>query len=82
MFVFLFTLFKMFVACFYDLLKVWGQLNADHLFMIGVGFVTAFIVAYASVIWFLRFLNQSTLASFAYYRFVLAAVSDYFFYGI
>lgn len=72
----------MFVACFYDLLKVWGQLNADHLFMIGVGFVTAFIVAYASVIWFLRFLNQSTLASFAYYRFVLAAVSYYFFYGI
>lgn len=71
----------MFVACFYDLLKVWNQLGTDHLTMLAVGFVTAFVVAYASVVWFLRFLNRSTLASFAYYRLVLAAVSYYFFYG-
>ena len=43
--------------------------------MIAIGFVTAFVVAYISVLWFLKFLNKSTLASFAYYRFVVAVVA-------
>ena len=49
--------------------------------MIAVGFVVSFIVAYFSVIWFLRFLHKSTLASFAYYRLVLAGFSYYYFFG-
>lgn len=69
----------MFVACVYDLAKIWSKLGSSDLLMIAVGFVTAFVVAYGSIIWFLRFLNSSTLASFAYYRFVLAAVSFWYF---
>ena len=65
----------MFVACIYDLLKSLSFLTSDDLIMIAIGFVVAFITAYVSVLWFLRFLNKSTLASFAYYRFVVAFVS-------
>ncbi len=67
------------VACVYDLLKSWSHLNASDLDMIAIGFVVAFVVAYGSIIWFLKFLNRSTLASFAYYRFVVAAVSAWYF---
>ncbi len=65
----------MIVACFYDLLKSLSYLSGNDLVMIAIGFVTAFVVAYVSVLWFLKFLNKSTLASFAYYRFVVALVS-------
>ena len=65
----------MIVACFHDLLKSLSYLSGNDLVMIAIGFVTAFIVAYVSVLWFLKFLNKSTLASFAYYRFVVALVS-------
>lgn len=67
------------VACLYDLLKVWDKLNMADLQMFAIGFFVAFIVAYISVVWFIKFLNKSTLASFAYYRFVLAAISYYYF---
>lgn len=70
----------MLVACVYDLLKIFDKLNAGDMAMIAVGFVVAFVVAYASIVWFLRFLNNRTLASFAYYRFVLAAVSYWWFF--
>lgn len=65
----------MIVACFYDLLKSLSYLGGSDLAMIAIGFVTAFVVAYISVLWFLKFLNKSTLASFAYYRFVVAVVA-------
>jgi len=65
----------MFVACIYDLLKSLSNLNGNDLVMIAIGFVVAFVVAYISVLWFLKFLNKSSLASFAYYRFVIAIVS-------
>lgn len=70
----------MFVACIYDLLKSLNHLNVADLQMIMIGFVVAFIVAYLSIIWFLRFLNKSTLASFAYYRFILAVFSYWYFF--
>lgn len=70
----------MFVACMYDLLKVINHLSINDLHMIAIGFVVAFVVAYISVLWFLRFLNQSTLAAFAYYRFIIAGLSYYYFF--
>ena len=72
----------MIVACFYDLLKSLSYLSSNDLIMIAIGFVTAFIVAYVSVLWFLKFLNKSTLASFAYYRFVVALVSFLHFFEL
>lgn len=70
----------MFIACIYDLLKSLNDLNSNDLLMIAIGFVVAFIVAYISVLWFLKFLNKSTLASFAYYRFLVAIISIIYFY--
>lgn len=70
----------MIVACFYDLLKSFNDLGSGDLAMIAVGFVTAFAVAYVSVLWFLKFLNKSTLAFFAYYRFAVAAVAFIYFF--
>ncbi|CVK21177.1 MULTISPECIES: undecaprenyl-diphosphate phosphatase [Sporomusa] len=70
----------MLVACLYDLLKIWNKLSMDDIVMFAIGFFVAFITAYISIVWFLRFLNNSTLASFAYYRFVIAGVSYYYFF--
>lgn len=70
----------MIVACTYDLLKVWSKLTIGDLQMISIGFVVAFIVAYFSIVWFLRFLNKSTLSAFAYYRIILSGLSFYYFF--
>ena len=70
----------MLIAGFYDLYKIWDKLVPGDFQMIAVGFAVSFIVAYYSIIWFLRFLNSSTLASFAYYRFLIAAISYWFFF--
>ena len=69
----------MFAACLYDLYKNINILNTNDLMMIAVGFVTAFFTAWISIIWFLKFLNKSSLTSFAMYRFVLAAFSLWYF---
>ncbi len=71
----------MLIACTYDLLKSAKFLTGDDFMMIAIGFVTAFVVAYISIVWFMKFLNKSTLASFAYYRFLLAAVSWWYFFS-
>lgn len=70
----------MLIACTYDFLKVASDLSMDDLVMFAIGFVTAFVVAYASIVWFLKFLNKSSLASFAYYRFVVAVIAAWYFY--
>ncbi|QDR78791.1 undecaprenyl-diphosphate phosphatase [Sporomusa termitida] len=70
----------MLVACMYDLMKIWNQLSFEDVTMFAIGFIVAFITAYVSIVWFLRFLNNSTLASFAYYRFVVAGLSYYYFF--
>lgn len=71
----------MLAACLYDLLKIWNKLSIADLQMFAIGFVTAFVVAYISIVWFLGFLNRSSLASFAYYRFVVAAISYWYFFA-
>ena len=70
----------MFVACTYDLLKIWRYLHWSDFGIFALGFVTAAVVAYASVLWFLKFLNNSSLASFAYYRFALAVATCLYFW--
>ena len=51
----------MFVACIYDLLKNLQYLSAGDLQVLVIGFVVSFIVAYISVLWFLKFLQNSKL---------------------
>lgn len=78
-FTFIIAVPLMFVACIYDLLKNWSVLTFDNLMMLGIGFFVAFITAWISVVWFLKFLNRSSLAAFAYYRFLLAIFSFWYF---
>ena len=40
----------------------------------GVGIVVAFVVAYASIAWLLRFVATNSLKSFVYYRVALGVV--------
>lgn len=70
----------MFVACSYDLLKNIHILNTGDFQILAIGFVTAFVVAYWSVLWFLKFLHKYSLSSFAYYRVCLAAFCYWYFY--
>lgn len=79
-FTFIMAVPLMFLACFYDLLKVIGSLSMGDLGILAVGFVTAFVVAYASILWFLKFLNTSTLTGFAIYRFFVAAFALVYFW--
>lgn len=79
-FTFIMAVSLMFLACFYDLLKVIGSLSVSDLGVLAVGFVTAFVVAYASILWFLKFLNTSTLTGFAIYRFFVAAFALVYFW--
>lgn len=68
------------VACIYDLLKNLKYLNGNDLQMLAIGFVVAFIVSYFSIIWFIKFLNKSSLSSFAVYRIILAVFTICYFY--
>ena len=70
----------MFVACIYDLLKNLQYLSVGDLQVLVIGFVVSFIVAYISVLWFLKFLQNSKLTSFAVYRILLAGVTYWYFY--
>jgi undecaprenyl-diphosphatase len=70
----------MFVACIYDLLKNLQYLSSDDLTVLAIGFVVSFVVAYWSVLWFLKFLNKYDLTSFAWYRILLAIFTYFYFY--
>lgn len=69
----------MFIACIYDLLKIFKELTWSDFGLFALGFLTSFAVAYISILWFLKFLNKSTLTGFAYYRFMMAAVAFVYF---
>lgn len=79
-FTFIMAVPLMFLACLYDLFKTAGELQVGDFGILAVGFVTAFVVAYASILWFLRFLNTSTLTGFAIYRFIVALVALIYFW--
>lgn len=72
----------MFMACIYDLLKNLKDLNSGDLVILAIGFVVAFVVAYITVLWFLKFLHNSSLNAFAYYRIVLALFTFFYFYTL
>lgn len=70
----------MFAACLYDLLKNISELSVGDLYVLALGFVVSFAVAYLSIIWFIGFLNRSRLRNFAYYRIALAFITLWYFY--
>ncbi|HEX2386546.1 MAG TPA: undecaprenyl-diphosphate phosphatase [Candidatus Binatia bacterium] len=71
-FSFLIAVPVMAAATGYDLLKMNGQLSGEETAQLALGFIVAFIVALATISWFLRVLNRWTLSPFAWYRIAVA----------
>lgn len=64
----------MMAATGYELLKMNGQLSGEETAQLAVGFIVAFIVALATIRWFIRLLNRWTLIPFAWYRIAMAVL--------
>lgn len=58
----------------YDLLKHYKDFSDANLMVLGVGFVTAFIVAYLTIKLFLAFLQRFTFVAFGIYRIIFGLV--------
>lgn len=58
----------------YDLLKHYKDFTDANFLVLGVGFVTAFIVAYATIKLFLVFLQRFTFVAFGIYRILFGAI--------
>jgi undecaprenyl-diphosphatase len=50
------------------------QIDAHGWVVLAIGFVTAFVVAYATVAWFMAWVRRRGFAPFAMYRLVLGAL--------
>jgi undecaprenyl-diphosphatase len=58
----------------YDLLKHYKDFSDANLLILGVGFVTAFVVAYLTIKLFLVFLQRFTFVAFGIYRIIFGIV--------
>jgi len=58
----------------YDLLKHYKDFTDANFIILGVGFVTAFIVAYITIKLFLKFLENFTFVAFGIYRIVFGTI--------
>lgn len=52
----------------YSIVKNFHEFNGENLTVLGVGFIVAFITAYLSIKWFLKFLQRYTFVAFGIYR--------------
>ena len=59
-------------ATLYDLMKSWSHLGASDIAPFAIGFVVAFVSAYAAMRTFVAFLGRYTLRPFAWYRIAIA----------
>jgi undecaprenyl-diphosphatase len=51
-----------------------AQIDAHGWVVLAIGFVVSFIVAYASVAWFMAYVRRRGFAPFAVYRIVIGAL--------
>ena len=58
----------------YDLLKHYKDFSDANLIVLGVGFITAFIVAYLTIKLFLAFLQKFTFVAFGVYRIIFGII--------
>ena len=64
----------MVAASGYELMKYRHLLTRDMLGILGLGFVTAFVVALAVVAWFIRFVQRHEFTGFGVYRILFGAL--------
>ncbi len=58
----------------YDLLKHYQEFTDANLFILAIGFITAFIFAYITIKLFLKFLESFTFVAFGIYRIVFGTI--------
>ena len=58
----------------YDLLKHYKDFTDANLIVLGIGFITAFIVAYLTIKLFLAFLQRFTFVAFGIYRIIFGVI--------
>lgn len=73
-FSFLLAMPVMVAASGYDFLKHYKEFTDANLIALGIGFVTAFIVAYFAMKLFIRFLEHFTFVAFGIYRILFGAL--------
>ena len=73
-FSFLLALPVMCAATGYDLVKHYNDFTNMNLLVLGIGFVTSFIVAYITIKLFLKFLENFTFVFFGIYRIILGLI--------
>ena|SRR2546425_4948133 len=59
-------------ATLYDLMKSWSHLGSHEIAPFAVGFLVAFLCAWAAMRWFVTLLGRHTLRPFAWYRIIIA----------
>ncbi len=59
-------------ATLYDILKSWSKLSASDALPFAIGFMVAFLSAWAAVRWFVALLGRYSLRPFAWYRIAIA----------
>ena len=67
------------LVCLYFFIKLVKFFFLGVFGILSVVFITSFVVAYVSILWFLKFLATSTLTGFACYRFIVAFVALIYF---
>ncbi len=77
-FSFIIAIPMMIAASGYDLLKSYQYLSINDFGFFAVGFIVSFAIALLAVITFLKLLQRLKLSSFAYYRFIVAALFWFF----
>lgn len=72
-FSFLLAVPTLFAASFYDLFKLRKEIlhSTDHIMLLAIGTIAAFVSAYLVVKWFITFLQKHTLTGFGIYRILL-----------
>ncbi len=73
-FSFLLAVPTMLAATAYDILKNYQSFQLDDAQALGIGFVTAFIVALAIIRWFLDFVKRHTFIPFGIYRIIVGFI--------
>lgn len=73
-FSFLLAVPTMFAATGYDMLKTAGTFSADSFLILGVGFVTSFIVALFAMKFLLSFIRTHSFIPFGVYRIIVAGL--------
>ncbi|MCF6201721.1 MAG: undecaprenyl-diphosphate phosphatase [Hydrogenimonas sp.] len=73
-FSFLLAVPTMLAATAYDILKNYQSFQLDDVQALGVGFVTAFVVALVIVRWFLNFVKRHTFIPFGIYRIIVGFI--------